>query len=804
MGSGWWDHRPILTKSIVKFDLLPRGPTTVMAQLFLSTAKGKMHVVLPTQDGEDGDDMWQVSRGHIRESDLFTGEIVDLGIMIEMDGWDTIQSWTNAVDSSMLEPNRWIPPSLYETDQSLQYRDPKFFASPIGRLVPSEIPPLLPMERISPDEVHNLGSGRWLFDFGKAFSGMLHFDEGIPHPIVPDDYPRGHGFKAASENGDSFITVIYGESLEMSTGDINRVLVAGLGLHDGGPRHVSNPKTTDVPCFPPDHDGILSQRDVFVISKEKEISSRIARELFRQPHFTTHAFRFAEVCCTKDPPAGVHALLYRTAVPNWGSFSSSNVLLNGGYELVKNAMVSNMLSVQSDCPHREKLPYGGDLVANSPAALHFFDMSAFYKKTVLDWLDSQWDNGAYTETSMWQDLNDYAGIGRGAGETVWASAPPVLTVRYFQHYDDVDFLRISLPSHIRWLDFLNREFNAGMKEKGFANDLKGYQGDGSGLGDWLALRDRDTWLTHTAFYMASARAVAYISRELGDKDMQQKAFAKAEDIRSRISRLYLKNGKDTFDFPEGNSYATPGPEMSLFSRIVPGEKRCVVLKNYFKRSGSRWPGDEEKLFLQELKNKTYIHDMLEKGELIEEDDTYWMGWSQWQGFNEGIFGIRYSLKTLSDMGFHNIALRKASGFGFGTPEYMLRHNATSLWETWWRSEDLYSRNHPMLGALAEWMSSSVAGVALHPTTTGGRRVLFWPRFPKSAGMIQHASATQGTQIGDFAIAWRFENLPSDKSLYNAASVKIRIRFLIPPGGEAILRLPPPTSHRTKVWISRSD
>eukprot|EP00804_Cyclotella_cryptica_P003649 CCRYP_002212-RA/>CCRYP_002212-RA protein AED:0.30 eAED:0.30 QI:0/0.5/0.4/1/0.5/0.4/5/1003/964 len=822
-----WDHRPILTKSIVKFDLLPRGPTTVMAQLFLSTAKGKMHVVLPTQDGEDGDDMWQVSRGHIRESDLFTGEIVDLGIMIEMDGWDTIQSWTNAVDSSMLEPNRWIPPSLYETDQSLQYRwdaisvksgakspeersktsDPKFFASPIGRLVPSEIPPLLPMERISPDEVHNLGSGRWLFDFGKAFSGMLHFDEGIPHPIVPDDYPRGHGFKAASENGDSFITVIYGESLEMSTGDINRVLVAGLGLHDGGPRHVSNPKgyTTDVPCFPPDHDGILSQRDVFVISKEKEISSRIARELFRQPHFTTHAFRFAEVCCTKDPPAGVHALLYRTAVPNWGSFSSSNVLLNGGYELVKNAMVSNMLSVQSDCPHREKLPYGGDLVANSPAALHFFDMSAFYKKTVLDWLDSQWDNGAYTETSMWQDLNDYAGIGRGAGETVWASAPPVLTVRYFQHYDDVDFLRISLPSHIRWLDFLNREFNAGMKEKGFANDLKGYQGDGSGLGDWLALRDRDTWLTHTAFYMASARAVAYISRELGDKDMQQKAFAKAEDIRSRISRLYLKNGKDTFDFPEeGNSYATPGPEMSLFSRIVPGEKRCVVLKNYFKRSGSRWPGDEEKLFLQELKNKTYIHDMLEKGELIEEDDTYWMGWSQWQGFNEGIFGIRYSLKTLSDMGFHNIALRKASGFGFGTPEYMLRHNATSLWETWWRSEDLYSRNHPMLGALAEWMSSSVAGVALHPTTTGGRRVLFWPRFPKSAGMIQHASATQGTQIGDFAIAWRFENLPSDKSLYNAASVKIRIRFLIPPGGEAILRLPPPTSHRTKVWISRSD
>ena len=59
------------------------------------------------------------------------------------------------------------------------------------------------------------------------------------------------------------------------------------------------------------------------------------------------------------------------------------------------------------------------------------------------------------------------------------------------------------------------------------------------------------------------------------------------------------------------------------------------------------------------------------------------------GFNEGIFGIRYGLKTLSDMGVHHVALRKATGIGFGTTEYMLRHNATSLWESWWRSEGMF-------------------------------------------------------------------------------------------------------------------
>ncbi|KAL7530426.1 hypothetical protein ACHAXR_003968, partial [Thalassiosira sp. AJA248-18] len=432
MGSGWWDHRPI--SGMAKPELLPRGPATVIAQLYLTTSKGKVHIVIPTEGSETTKSTWQVTRGHIRESDLFTGEIVDVGVMSAIEGWDTPNG--KAKD----ETERWIQPVAYRTDvtveerkqqialkaKAMEWADRKtfprrqYFAAPIGKLVPSEIPPVMAMERIAPDEIHDLGSGRWLFDFGKAISGMLHFDDGLPSPIIPETYPRAHGFKAASERGDSFITVIYGESLEMTTGDINRVLVAGLGLHDGGPRHVSNSRgeQDNIPCFPEDHDGILSQRDVFMFPKRSSGAGdvNVDRVLtrVRQSHFTTHGFRFAEICCTAEPPADVHALMYRTAFPEWGTFDSSNVLINGGYELVKNAMNSNMLSVQSDCPHREKLPYGGDLVADSPAAMHMFDMSSFYKKTVRDWIDGQWDNGAYTETSVWQNLNDYAGIGHGA------------------------------------------------------------------------------------------------------------------------------------------------------------------------------------------------------------------------------------------------------------------------------------------------------------------------------------------------------------------------------------------------------
>ncbi|EED93707.1 predicted protein [Thalassiosira pseudonana CCMP1335] len=825
MGSGWWDHRPV--SGMAKPQLLPRGPATVNGQLIITYASGEQRIIGET--GKGGMNKWQAARGHIRESDLFTGEMVDLDVMSSMEGWDTSSGWAEVVGSTESTPspyeevNKWIKPVPYRTDVTLEQRVqemaikakamdragkkefPKSVnsASPIGYLVPSEIPPVMSVERIAPDEIQNLGGGRWLIDYGKAMSGMIHFDEGLPEPIVPDEYPRAHGFKAATANGDSFITVIYGESLEMTTGDINRVLVAGLGLHDGGPRHKSKSATRTAHsfCFPDDHEAILSQRDVYVIPKESKKGKALYAEA-RQSHFTTHSFRYAEICCTAEPPKNAHALLYRTAIPEWGTFDSSNVLINGGYELVKNAMNSNLLSVQSDCPHREKLPYGGDLVADSPAALHMYDMSAFYKKTVNDWLEAQWDNGAYTETSIWQDLNDYAGIGHGAGETVWASAPPVLTVRHMQHYGDITLLQKSISHHVKWLDFLDKYFDAGMEIKGYDKELDEYTGQKSGLGDWLAMRSRDTYLTHTAFVMASGRCVAYIGRKVGLASVEDKGMAVAKKIQDRLVHLYMKNGKDNFDFPLGSESHTPGPEMGLYTRIVPGEKRCIVLKNWFRRSGHTWPGDEERLFIKEMSEEDK-QEWIETKELTKRGDEWAMGWSQWQGFNEGIFAIRYAMKTLSDMGYHNIALRKAAGVGMATPEYMMSHNATTMWESWWRSEDLYSRNHPMLGAVAEWMSSSAAGVALYPTTTGGKKALFWPRFPKSATTLEYASAVQGSLGGDYAIAWRFEELPSDKSEYNSAVVKIRIRLLIPPGNEGVLRLPLPSSESTSVSIRHS-
>ena len=72
----------------------------------------------------------------------------------------------------------------------------------------------------------------------------------------------------------------------------------------------------------------------------------------------------------------------------------------------------------------------------------------------MDWRDQQWDNETYAGTSTWLALNDYAGIGDGSGETVWASAPVVMTARHMQHYGDLNFLIDSYDNHLQWFNFL--------------------------------------------------------------------------------------------------------------------------------------------------------------------------------------------------------------------------------------------------------------------------------------------------------------------------------------------------------------
>ena len=119
------------------------------------------------------------------------------------------------------------------------------------------------------------------------------------------------------------------------------------------------------------------------------------------PRFTFHGFRYVEVTGFPGKPtlASLEGLRLNSDVAPAGSFACSNERFNRIQQMVLWTELSNLFSVESDCPHREKFGYGGDIVAAGEMAMLNFDMSRFYAKAVQDLADAVRPNGGFTETA---------------------------------------------------------------------------------------------------------------------------------------------------------------------------------------------------------------------------------------------------------------------------------------------------------------------------------------------------------------------------------------------------------------------
>ena len=85
-------------------------------------------------------------------------------------------------------------------------------------------------------------------------------------------------------------------------------------------------------------------------------------------------------------------VVHSTAEPI-GDFACSNELLNRIRTLVRWAQRSNMVSVLTDCPHREKLGWLEQYHLNGPAIRYEFDVTRILGKGMRDMADSQTDAG---------------------------------------------------------------------------------------------------------------------------------------------------------------------------------------------------------------------------------------------------------------------------------------------------------------------------------------------------------------------------------------------------------------------------
>ena len=152
-----------------------------------------------------------------------------------------------------------------------------------------------------------------------------------------------------------------------------------------------------------------------------------------------------------------------------GNFTTSDATLNQIQHNLQWSILSNMISVPSDCPSRdERRGYGGDASLSIDAALFNFDMVRYYDSWLYQWEVAQDDTGT---------LPIVAPGGSGPPDPNWETIAATATWTLYDHYGYIGILQRHYPLVRNWVDFCWAQYN----QTGLAQFF-GY------IGDWVRER----------------------------------------------------------------------------------------------------------------------------------------------------------------------------------------------------------------------------------------------------------------------------------------------------------------------------
>jgi len=453
-------------------------------------------------------------------------------------------------------------------------------------------------------------------------------------------------------------------------------------------------------------------------------------EEFWEPRFTYHGFRYAELTGFPGVPelSMLTGIVVHSDTPKAGTFECSSPLIN---QLVSNidwTQRSNFVDVPTDCPQRdERLGWTGDVQVYIRSAIWNRDVSAFFCKWIQDLIDSQDERGCIPNYAP-PLPNDHV-HGQG-GDAAWGDVATVAPWVLYWYYGDADFLARCYPMILRWLDYLWRESENGLRTP----DPKKYKV----YGDWVSL---DAGTPHeilmTAFFAHSADLAAHTAEVLKKPEDAQRLRA----LHATIRGVFIKN----FVTPEGEirglgkePATQTGQVLALHFNLLPDELRSAAFERLIS--------------------------------LIETNNWH---------LATGFVGIPYLLPTLTRHGRADVAYRLVLNETFPSWGFSIKNGATTIWERWnsWtesgpNQSGMNSYSHYAFGSVAQWLYEHVAGI--EATAPGFKQ--FRVR-PSIGGGLDFAKAEWKSLYGLIVSEWRL----------TAGSVELHVR--VPPNTSGEVWLP---------------
>jgi len=394
------------------------------------------------------------------------------------------------------------------------------------------------------------------------------------------------------------------------------------------------------------------------------------------PGFSYHGFQYVEIQSSKPVSLttdNLTGLFIRTDLKQVGKFSCSNELLNKIWAASVQSYKSNIHSIPTDCPQREKNGWTADAHVAVDLGLLNFDGILFYEKWMNDFIDNQNEKG------------EIAGIipsaGWGYGEwpgPVWDAALFIIPNALYHYYNDTSAIAKVYKTCEVYLDYLKK------KEKDNCLNF--------GLGDWVyykAITPND--YTSTCYYYYDYVMMSRFASLLGKDTVQ--FSQKAIKIKELINSKYFN--AETGVYANGTQTAQA---LALYLGIVPEGKEQLVANKLHEAVKAT----DYFLDFGLLGSKT-VPSMLTKYGFVE--DAFNMvtketapSWGYW--VKEKGYSTLAETWTLS-------------------PEF---HDA--------------SINHVFMGDVSVWMTNALAGITPDVNCPGFSHIIIRPYFAKKLDWVK--------------------------------------------------------------------
>ena len=273
------------------------------------------------------------------------------------------------------------------------------------------------------------------------------------------------------------------------------------------------------------------------------------------PQFVYHGFRYLEVHGLPSAPTAdtASAIILRTANASTGSFTSSDDLLNGIHRIIDRAIQSNMYSVLTDCPTREKLGWLEQANLVYGAISRNYDVAAYYRPFVQNMADAQTSQGLIPNIAP--DYHRY-----GVGDANWGDTFVIGPWLQYRTYGDLRLLRDNYPAMQRYLEYLD-------------NKAPGFLLQGGDFGDWITTDSHTPKeLIQTYAYHQTAVTMSEIATALGKPADAAAYTALAGNIGDAVNAKYLNEAAGTYATGTQSSDA-----FALDMGIVPTADKPAVL-----------------------------------------------------------------------------------------------------------------------------------------------------------------------------------------------------------------------------------